>query len=120
MKQERSTPIFNPEVPADLEHAHQIRGEAFDWLDIRYPGVLSFTTGQVLRMVGEGHRRWLIARLRTRGTGNEELFSVPATADALAVLLLRSRGVRFREAADAVLGTKKADESTAHTQYGHR
>ena len=117
MTQERGTPVFNPEVPADLEHAQQIRGEAFDWLEHHYPGVLSFTTGEVLRMVGERERRWLIARLRARGIGNEELFSVPTTADALAVLFLRSRGVRFREAADAVL-TGEKPAGGAEPRYG--
>ena len=116
--QKRSTPLFNPEVPADLEHAHQIRGEAFDWLDAHYARVISFTTGQVLRMVGEQGRRWLIARLRSRGIGNEELFNLPATADALAVLFLRSRGVRFREAADAVLGRDKVGESAEPVKFG--
>ena len=117
MTQERGTPVFNPEVPADLEHAQQIRGEAFDWLENHYPGVFSFTTGEVLLMVRERERRWLIARLRARGIGNEEPFSVPTTADALAVLFLRSRGVRFREAADAVL-TGEKPAGGAEPRYG--
>ncbi len=116
--QKQSTPVFNPEVPADLEHAYQIRGEAFDWLDTHYPGALSFTPGEVLRMAGERGRRWLIARLRTRGIGNEELFSVLSTADALAVLFLRSRGVKFSEAADAVLGRNKGGERAEPVKYG--
>ena len=104
MMHELDAQVFSPEIPPDLEHASQIREEAFDWLDANYPGVPSFTTGNVLRMAGERGRRWLIARLRARGIGNEEEFSVPATADALTVMFLRSRGVKFREAADAVVG----------------
>ena len=68
-------------------------------------------------MVRERERRWLIARLRARGIGNEEPFSVPTTADALAVLFLRSRGVRFREAADAVL-TGEKPAGGAEPRYG--
>ena len=100
----KQMPVFSPEDPPDLEHATHIREEAFDWLNTQYPGVRSFTTGDVLRMAGEEGRRWLIARLRSRGIGNEELFGLAATADALTVLFLRSRGVKFREAVDAVAG----------------
>ena len=96
--------VFSPEVPPDLEHAPLIREEALDWLETHYPGVLSFTTGDVLGMVGERGRRWLIARLRARGIGDEEEFGLPAAADALTVLFLRSKGVKFREAVDAVVG----------------
>ena len=101
--QKLDKPVFRPEVPPDLEHALQVREEAFGWLDTHRPGVLSFKTGDVLEMAGERGRRWLIARLRARGIGDEELFSMPATADALAVLFLRSKGVKFREAVDAVV-----------------
>ena len=118
MTQERNTPIFNPEVPADLEHAHQIRGEAFDWLENHYPGVLDFTTGEVLRMVGEQKRRWLIPRLREQVIGNEETISVPAAAGTLAVLFLRSRGVRFGKAVAAVRSANRSEEGTAYTRYG--
>ena len=72
--QKASTPVFGPEIPPDLEHARQIREEAFDWLDSNYPGVISFTTGDVLRMAGDSERRWLIGRLRKHGIGNEEEF----------------------------------------------
>ena len=109
--QKTGTPIFSPGVPPDLEHASNIREEAFDWLDSNYPGVESFKTGEVLAMVGERGRRWLIARLRERGIGNEELFGLPATADALTVLLLRSKGVKFREAVDAVVGREEGTRS---------
>ena len=77
--------VFSPEIPPDLEHASLIREEAFDWLDSRYTGVESFKTGDVLAMAGQQGKRWLIARLRERGIGNEELFGLPATADALTV-----------------------------------
>ncbi len=100
----RSTLVFRPELPPDLEHASHIREEAIDWLEIQFPGIPSFTTGAVLSMAGEKGRRWLITRLRMRNIGNEEFFSLPATADALTVLYLRSRGVKFRKAVDAVVG----------------
>ncbi len=96
--------VFSPEIPPDLEHASLIREEAFDWLDSRYTGVESFKTGDVLAMAGQQGKRWLIARLRERGIGNEELFGLPATADALTVLFLHSKGVKFREAVDTVVG----------------
>ena len=98
----QATQVFSPDLPPGLEHASVIREEAFEWLDTHHPGALTFTPGNVLGMAGEKGRRWLIGRLRDRGIGNEELFSVAATADALTVLFLRSRGVRFREAVDAV------------------
>jgi hypothetical protein len=109
--------VFSPEVPPDLEHASQIREEAFDWLDAHYPGVQSFTTGAVLGMAGERGRRWLIARLRARGIGNEEELSLPATADTLTVLFLRSKGVKFREAVDAVVGGAEPSQSR-EPRYG--
>jgi hypothetical protein len=102
------TTIFAPDVPPDLDHASQVREEAFDWLDAHYPGIISFTSGAVLRMAGESGHRWLVARLRGHGIGNEEEFSLPDTADALTVLFLRSRGVKFRDAVDAVVGGKRA------------
>ena len=115
--QKRNEPVFSLEVPPDLEHVHLIREEAFDWLDSHYPGVLSFTSGHVLGMAEEQGRRWLIARLRAQGIGNEEQFSLPATADALTVLFLRSRGVKFREAVDAVVGREEASRSP-EPRYG--
>ena len=96
--------VFSPGIPPDLEHASLIREEAFDWLDSRYTGVESFKTGDVLAMAGQQGKRWLIARLRERGIGNDELFGLPATADALTVLFLHSKGVKFREAVDTVVG----------------
>ncbi len=100
--------VFSPELPPDLGHAAQIREEALDWLETHYPGAVSFTTGDVLRMAGEQGRRWLIARLRARDIGNEPEFSLPATADALTILFLRSTGMKFRKAVDGVLGGKEA------------
>ena len=108
--------VFSPEVPPDLEHARQIREEAFDWLDTHFAGLNSFTSGNVLRMVEEQGRRWLIGRLRQHGIGNQEEFSKPDTADALTVLFLRSRGVKFREAVDAVLGGQ--DTPPTRSGYG--
>ena len=115
--QKTVTSVFSPEVPPDLEHVNLIREEAFDWLDTHYPGVLSFTTGHVLDMAGEHGRRWLIARLRARGIGNEEEFGLAATADALTVMFLRSRGMKFREAVDAVVGVERPPRS-AEPRYG--
>ena len=106
--QKKHALVFSPDVPPDLGHAAQIREEALDWLESHYPGALSFTTGEVLRMAGESGHRWLIARLRARDIGNEAEFSLPAAADALTVLFLRSMGMKFREAVDAVVGGKEA------------
>ena len=105
--QKLNAPVFSPEDPPDLEHARQIREEAFDWLDSHYPGEISFRSGTVLRMAGERGRTWLIARLRARGIGNAEEFSLPDTADALTVLFLRSRDVKFGGAVRAVVGGKE-------------
>ena len=113
----QDTPVFSPGIPPDLEHAPQIREEALDWLDTHHPGAVSFTTGHVLDMVGEQGRRWLIARLRARGIGDEELFTMPATADALTVLFLRSRGVKFREAVAAVIGRQETSQ-VSERRYG--
>ncbi len=115
--QKHDSLLFRPEIPPDLEHAAQAREEALDWLETHFPGAVSFPTGEVLRMAGEVGHRWLIARLRARDIGNEAEFSLPATADALTILFLRSRGVKFREAVDAVLGGKEAPRSL-EPRYG--
>ena len=57
---------FSSDIPPDLEHASQIRDEAFEWLDMRYPGDRSFTTGEVLRMAGEQSQRWDPAFIKMR------------------------------------------------------
>ena len=106
--QKQDTQVFSPEVPPGLGHANQIREEALDWLETHHPGAISFTTGEVLRMAGEPGHRYLIARLRARDIGNEAEFSLPAMADALTILFLRSSGVKFREAVDAVVGGSEA------------
>ena len=116
--QKLDAPVFSPEVPPDLDHAPMIREEAFDWLDSHYPGELSFKSGTVLRMAGEQRRRWLIGRLREHGIGNEGRFSLPDTADMLAVLFLRSRGVKFREAVDAVVGRQGRTRSPGPRHAG--
>ena len=115
--QKRNPLVFNPEIPPDLDHAVQVREEALDWLETHFAGTISFTTGEVLRMAGEQGRRYLIARLREREIGNEEEFSLPATADALTVLFLRSKGVKFRESVDAVLGGKETLKNS-EPRYG--
>ena len=96
-------PLFGPNIPPDLDHASLVREEALEWLETNYHGILLFSTTDVLRMVGEQNRRWLITRLREHGIGNEEGFSLSTAADTLAVLFLRHRGVKFREAVDAVI-----------------
>ncbi len=113
----KDTLVFSPEIPPDLEHAPLIREEALDWLETQYPGSHSFTTGEVLRIAGEPNRRWLISRLRARDIGNEAEFSLPDTADALTVLFLRSRGVKFRDAVDAVVGGKEPTR-VSEPRYG--
>ena len=118
MVRNRPFKVFDPELPPDLEHASQIREEAFEWLDTHYRGDDSFATGAVLQMVGESGRRWLISRLRDRGIGQDEaLFSRPTAADALAVLFLRSKGVKFGEAVEAMVGADKPPGS-AEPRYG--
>ena len=115
--QKQHSLVFSPDIPPDLDHASQIREEALDWLETHFPGDVSFTTGEVLRLAGELGHRWLIARLRAHDIGNEAEFSLPAAADALTVLFLRSRGVKFREAVDAVVGGK-GDPRTPAPKYG--
>ena len=110
--------VFSPEVPPDLDHAPMIREEAFDWLDSHHPGELSFKGGTVLRMAGEQRRRWLIGRLGQHGIGDQGKFSLPDTADALTVLFLRSKGVRFREAVDAAVGRQQLTRSPESRHAG--
>ena len=113
----KEIPVFNPDIPPDLEHAPLIREEALDWLETRYPGSRTFTTSQVLRMGGEPDRRWLIARLRASNIGNESEFNLVDTADALTVLFLRSNGVKFHDAIEAVMGGKSA-QTSPEPKYG--
>ncbi len=113
----KDMPVFTPEIPPDVDHASLIREESLDWLETQYPGRHSFTTGEVLRMAGEPSRRWLISRLRARDIGNEAEFSLPDTADALTALFLRSKGVKFRDAVDAVVGGKEAPR-VSEPRYG--
>ena len=117
MAQKQATPVFDTDISPELQNANRIREEAFAWLDAHYHGDVTFTTGDVLRMAGESERRWLISRLRKNDIGNEELFSKPSTADALAVLFLRSRDVKFGKAVDAVVG-KGAPQGAAAPRYG--
>jgi tetratricopeptide (TPR) repeat protein len=114
---EQLPPVFSPEIPADVEHVPLIREEALDWLETHHAGDRVFTTGELLAMAGERQRRWLISRLRAHGIADEAEISIPAAADALAVLFLRSRGVKFRDAVDAVVGGKGAFDA-AEPRYG--
>jgi hypothetical protein len=95
---------FGPDIPPNLEHAGLIREEAFEWLGVHYGDRQSFGGADVLRMAGEQKRRWLVGRLQNQGIGEQNEFTLPAAADALTVLFLRSRGVKFRDAVDAVVG----------------
>ena len=108
---------FSPEIPADVEHVPLIREEALDWLETHHAGDRVFTTGELLTMAGESQRRWLISRLRSHGIADEAEITIPAAADALAVLFLRSRGVKFRDAVDAVVG-RKGEFEAAEPRYG--
>ena len=108
---------FETEIPPDVAHAPMVREEALDWLDANFAGASVFATGDVLRMAGETGRRWLIGRLRSHGIANDEEITLPDAADALAVLFLRSRGVKFREAVDAVLGGREL-QSGPRERYG--
>lgn len=117
MSQKTEAVVFAPDIPPDISHAALIREEAFDWLDTNFPGVLAFPSIKVLGMAGEQDRRWLIKRLQGQGIGEQKEFSQPATADALAILFLRSNGVKFREAVDAVVGGGESP-TTAEPRYG--
>jgi len=108
---------FSPDIPPNLEHAPLIREEALDWLETRYSGRQSFTTSEVLHMAGEPGRRWLIARLRQHDIGDDAEFSLPDAADALTVLFLRSKGVKFRDAVDAVTRPEEPSRSS-EPRYG--
>lgn len=112
-----SRTVFNPKIPPDTEHASLIREEAIDWLETNFPGSQTFGNGDILRMAGEHGRRWLVGRLRDHGIGNEDSFNLPTAADALAVLFLRSKGVKFREAVDAVAGGSE-DSRSREPRYG--
>jgi tetratricopeptide (TPR) repeat protein len=109
-------PAFRLDVPADLDHVAEIRMGTFHWLDQHYQGVRSFDTGTVLGIIGERKRRWLIKRLRDKGIGNQEEFDLPSAVDALAVLYLRSNGVKFGEAVRAVM--ENAPRSSPEQSYG--
>ena len=107
--QKQNDLTFIPVTPPDLERALMIREEAFDWLNTNFPGTVSFTTGNVLQMAGEKGKRWLIGTLRGHGIGDTtQEFSLPATADTLAILYLRAKGVKFREAVNSVVQGKSA------------
>ena len=113
----RQVPLFGPDIPPDVEHAAQIREEALDWMERHFPVGQTFSTGDILRMSGEQERRWLISRLQEHGIADETEMGAPAVADALAVLFLRSRGVKFREAIDAVQGHHVGSQSSG-SGYG--
>ena len=113
----KSSTIFHPDIPPDLEHASALREEGLDWLERRFPNTNVFKAADVLSMSGESSRRWLIGRLREHGIGTKNDFSLPDAADALTVLFLRSKGVKFRDAIDAVAGNKTA-EKTPEARYG--
>ena len=99
-----SHPVFIIGLPPDLEHSAMIREEALDWLEKQFPGVHSFSTGDLLQMAGERDRRWLISRLRAHDIGSDSEFDLSAAADGITVLFLRSKGVKFRDAVDSVVG----------------
>ena len=104
MTQPKVPPTFTTDIPPDLDHAAMIREEVLDWLETEFPGTHSFRTGELLQMANEQKKRWLISRLRTHDIANDEDIGVPAVADALTVLFLRARGVKFQAAVAAVIG----------------
>jgi len=113
----RHSPVFSPGIPPDIEHAPLIREEALEWLERVFPRRQSFPSGDVLRMADEARRRDLISRMRKQGIGNDQEFDLPDTADALTVLFLRSRGIRFGEAMARVRGGPGRGED-AGPRYG--
>ncbi len=113
----RQRQMFSSDAPADLEHAPLIREEALDWLEAVYPEAASFTASDLLHMTGEQGRRWLITRLRANGIGEEKFFSPPVAADAVTVLFLRSKGVKFAEAIQAIRAGQRS-QSVSGPAYG--
>ena len=77
MTQTDSLPQLVTDLPPDLEHAAMIREEVLDWLEEKFPDTHTFSTGELLQMVREQGRRWLISRLRTHDIANEaEIFDL--------------------------------------------
>lgn len=95
--------VFAPNTPADIQHSRLIREEALDWLERVRPGIRKFSNSDVLELTGEGGRRWLIHRMRERGLVQSDQLDTSETATAIAILFLRSNGVKFREAISAVV-----------------
>ncbi len=113
----KNAPVFSPDIPPDLDHALLIREEALDWIETHFAEKHSLSTSEVLKITGETGRRWLISRLRQHSIGDEVGFSLPDAADALSVLYLRARGVKFRDAIDAI--TRRTDATrTIEPRYG--
>lgn len=96
--------VFAVDAPADVEQASLIREEAIDWLESRFSVDHQFRPRDILAFAGESERRWLLPRLRAQGLIQHETVSLAEAADALAVLNLRSRGVKFGDAIEAVSG----------------
>ena len=114
----RARQVFSSDAPADREHATVIREEALDWLEAVYPEATSFTASDVLHMAGEQGRRWLITRLRAQGIGEDGDFSPPVAANAVAVLFLRSKGLKFADSIEAVGGGRGAAPVVERTYGG--
>ena len=113
----KTIPTFTTDLPPDLDHAAMIREEVLDWLEKQFPGTHSFSTGELLKMAREQGRHWLISRLRAHDIANESEIGVPAAADALTVMFLRSRGVKFRDAVDSIVGREPFIRGI-ESQYG--
>ena len=111
-----ASPRFSPQIPPDLEHAPLVREEALDWLERRFPRDHTFSSGELLRMAGDQERRWLIPRLRAHGIAESKEIGHTDAADALTVLFLRSQGVKFREAVDAIL-TRQEQTGISEPRY---
>ena len=71
----------------------------------------------MLALAGERERRWLLQRLRSHGLVRNEPLEIAEVADAVTVLDLRKRGVKFREAIDATVAGPAGNE-VATARYG--
>ena len=118
MEKTKGSPLFQPAVPGNAEHAPLIRQEALDWLETHFSEMRTFSASNVLQMAGEQSRRWLMTRIRAQGIGQSDEMPPTEAADALTVLFLRSRGIKFADAIDAVASAQAAFPSIGQSFGG--
>ena len=118
MEKTKAFPLFQPAVPGNAEHAPLIRQEALDWLETHFSEMRTFSASNVLQMAGEQSRRWLMTRIRAQGIGQSDEMPPTEAADALTVLFLRSRGIKFADAIDAVASAQAAFPSIGQSFGG--